>query len=845
MASSSFSFETPSPSHPRDTRKRIRQVGAVDPPNDDAESKGRRSLRKRTRVDYTFEQLEYDENYGPKATPIANRSSKKRRSDHDDDLEKEAEARVKRRASEQPQPAPRRRGPTKRSTIGALPSYISASQIDDVEVQDTIEVGGHHSTPSKDSPQRRNSTPHMSSDSSQQNAAEDTVVVQRTPKKLTLPDKSQVDGLSERRLFKFGMDALEYKASESRRLAVEPAEDDVDPLEHLTPYIEGATTLYPTIQPEADPDPDPEPDVLQEDVAQQEEAAEDAVEAADVAEEETPAASPRLAETRANSPVPESDVIDFSHPPERKQYGYKQLRSASEFTDLFKDYKSLPPAELYRRLEVVNHALLSWQEEYNELRKTTDDEDNAQRYRQEDTAFLHRQKMAISKDPDANPIQKDFIVRGIRAQKPDPYISYAKQQDRIMANAYLFEYDDRESKIGQQDPIAQRTGVGKGRLRDRPKQTAKAAEADDTNVVHGKRTRKAPVLFDGGDATSRGSTPVPVTSSRRRRRGGQAVDESGDVQPAPPSSQPAPTPQSSQKSQSVEQETPKKKGKGGRPRKNQVPAPIPEDPPTPTAGPAAEPEPKAEAIVPGEKRTRKRRRKAHDDEEEPATNGKPEEVTPKPAAPRRRNSRMSEVPSGSFYTTSMTSTAAPEDSRPQTSSSTATVETVASNYQLREKRRTNFSSFNNGDDRAVEEEKTPRPKRIRRAPKKIQSDDFAPFHESMPNLVPSPIKPPTAAPAVQLPDPPAPIVPKPPPRIRIKTYHPPAPIPTPTPAPSSEPPSLPASSDATPPLSTNGNGNGADGDNSDAPKDYNTMTKSEKMSYSMKGEPRRTLDIPI
>ena len=60
------------------------------------------------------------------------------------------------------------------------------------------------------------------------------------------------------------------------------------------------------------------------------------------------------------------------------------------------------------------------------------------------------------------------------------------------------------------------------------------------------------------------------------------------------------------------------------------------------------------------------------------------------------------------------------------------------------------------DEEKDEGEKTPRPKRVRRAPKKIQSEDFAAFHESMPTLAPAPLfqqqqpTPGPAAPAVQL-----------------------------------------------------------------------------------------------
>lgn len=921
-ASSYFTFETPSPSNQKGTRKRGRPGdGFAEPSPDDPESRGGRSLRKRTRiVDYGFDQLEDEETDGLKSAPIGIRSARKRKSDaafHDDELDEEAESRTKRRASEQPpHSAPRRRGPYKRSTISgvpsslpALPAYLSDPQVDNVEVRDTIEVGGHHSSQSDETSQRRasSSSPPTASSSSQQTATQDTVVVQEedTPQESPIARKNHGVGLSSNRepILKAGVQTNE--SFEAGNASVNSKQTGIDPLEHLTPYIEGAITFYPTPQEE---EPDPEPDVAQEDLPSLPDAVEDVIETAEVVEDETPTGTPRPSGTQANSPAAGSDAVDVAPTPARKQFPYKQIRPASEFTELLSDIKSLSPAELYRRLEIANGALVSWQGEYNKLRYITDDEDNAQRYKHEEALFQHRKKMAISKDPDANPVQKDFVLKGIRAPKQDPLIAYAKQQDRIMANAYLFEYDDRESKIGRQDPIAQRAGIGKGRLRDRPKQTAKAAEADDGNVVLGKRTRKAPVLFDGGEATSRGSTPVPAPVRRRRRApaGGQAtIEENGDVPQLPhlPSSQltmaPTSAPQSSQPDP-AEPETPRKKARVGKPRKPTQSAAINNDQLAPTidataAKPETQPQPQPATQ---EKRIRKRRRKEPDAEEGPAST-----TTTITTNHVQAHSHHEELP------------------RPHTADSTATVSTVASNYQLREKRRTNFSSFDDFKDvheqrllqqqeqqqqqqqqqkqelqsspqkpppkrqrqrkrqpkqqqlqlqpklEEVEEkdegEKTPRPKRVRRAPKKIQSEDFAAFHESMPTLAPAPLfqqqpTPGPAAPAVQLPDPraasssntpataattttaakPPTLAVKPPTRIKIK-HHTQPPAQT---AAAARPPSRPSPSDAATPSTgtlsaTNGTntsastGTGADSEG----KDYNDMTKSEKMSRSMKG----------
>ncbi|KAH8682226.1 hypothetical protein BX600DRAFT_505837 [Xylariales sp. PMI_506] len=564
-------------------------------------------------------------------------------------------------------------------------------------------------------------------------------------------------------------------------------EDLNDPFSHLTPYIAGARVYYPATQTEAQ-DGDAEPDTVP-DEAGAEEAIEEPNEAA---EDDTPAASPGgPEETAANSPAPDaSNEVDTPETPAgaiKKQYPFKKTRSAQDFIDLFADIDALPQEELYARLEVASMALASWQNEFNELRKDIDDEDNAARYQQEENAYLHREKMAVSKDPNANPLRKDFIIKGIKAPKPDPIVAYNKQQDRVMANAYLFDYDDRDTKVGQQDPIGQRGGVGKGRLRDRPKQTAKAAEADDGTVVHGKRARKAPNLFGDTEPASRGSTPVPMPS--RRRRGRQAADENGDG----PSSQP----------DHAGEDTPRRRGRGGRPRKQHLPAAIPEDLP---------------AGADDDDRTSRKRRRKHNDDDDLGSSFANGSFSSH-AASRRRNSRVIDGPSGSFYSThSMTSNQVDEDARPLTSSSTATASTTVSTYGLREKRQKHFADDDDDDDFEDEEEE-PKPKRIRRAPKKVQEQNFAGIPAS---IIPQE--------GTSLPPPKIP-------KIKVKGYTA-STTPASGSASGSKPGSLPTSSGSTPGQTANGNGNGnGNGLPTTDPlfgKDYGQMTKSEKMSYSMK-----------
>ncbi|OTB17464.1 hypothetical protein K445DRAFT_20808 [Daldinia sp. EC12] len=943
-AASSFTFtpETPSPSASRETQMRARNLDSTGTIPEDSASKGGRSLRRRPRVDYTFDQLDDIESYGTKSTPSATRTLKRRKTDvapNENEANEDLEARISRRASEQPQPSSSRKRNARKST--AEPQvYVPEQHIDDAEVRDTIEVGGRQSGDSDESVLRRTSSgssnneakapiPNMSvdvstsSEPSQSSKPSETLepsepsqpsqVSQHTApsENLTKPPKPRPEGVVVN-----GARTQEQEDEAEEDISdTDSDHSDSDSLDHLTPYIKGSFVYYPDYQddelelPGAEAEPEVETEVdnnLAAEVDPNAEAEgnpsaevnheadhEAGVELEDgaevVAAEEDAAVEDTLADTAANSPAAEVETSG-TQSVDMKQFRFKKTRDASEFTDLFKDIKSLSPKELYRRVEIANMALVAWQDEYNELRKWTDDYDNSIRYHKEEEAFNRRFKATVARDPNANPIQKDFVVKGVRAiDTTEPEVAYAKQQDRIMANVYGFEYDPRADRVGKQDPIAQRTGLGRhGRLRERPKQTAKAAEAEDPNILPGKRTRKPPERFNEGEAASRASTPAP--SQRRGRRGAQ-VQETGDqqqnqIQPQAPVQ---PTSALNAAPEPEEKEPPKKKGKGGRPRKN--PLPVPESQPTPApepeheepnpepqpitnlrpkaqtktaaksqtksgpkAKPAAEPtpqlniEPQPEPILSlkreaeeaaEEEQPRKRKRKAPTNttvvlEEEAETNvaNGAEPLTPsKPA--RRTNSRKSDIPSGSFKTATPRTVPSTnhhtEEPRPLTASSTATAETVAStsNYQLREKRQRKFTNDINDDD-FIEE---PKPRRAKRAPKKVQTkvEDLTPAPEPAP------------APRIELKSPSAP---KPPTKIKfkVKNQHP-APLPA-----LSTPPLVPSSlAPAHTNNNVNGNANSDNGSNGfaepntpdgeigvDPNKDYNSMTKSEKMSYSMK-----------
>lgn len=811
---------------------RTRNVDGAVPSPDEAASKGGRSLRKRTRIDYSFDQADEEEHaVDTKATPNLTRSIKKRRVDSisaDHEFEEDLEPVPKRRLSELP-PRPVVRRSVGRKSLVEPESFTMDQLDDDVAVQDTIEVGGHHShRTSEGSSQRRSShssqkepallkQPHAGRSSPaavlsdhptiatvEATEEPETTIKSEMVKETQMPkiEIEEADPAATRDL-----ELVEPGSAVAERRELEEAdnlssvsspppadapsspvpdveEEPLDPYARLTPYIKGATVLYPMPQANAKA-PSVEPDGATEEIPA-DDAADDITEMPD---DSTPAASPAaIDDTAANSPAPEIGTPDVPALLPKKQYPYKKMRPAQEFVDFIADYETLSYPELWARLDHLTNVLGAIQNEHTQCRKIIDDEENAVKYQQEEAMFQHRVKLARSKDSNADPVRKEFVVKGIRAPKSDPMIEYARQQDRVMANAYGFEYDERDSKVSQQDPIGQRGGIGKGRLRDRPKQTAKAAEADDGPVIQGKRPRKAPNLFGDFEPASRGSTPVPTLP--KKRRGRQALDDN-DGSSAPIAVGETPL-----------EESPKKRGRGGRPRKHPLPVAIPED--TPAHGVEMDLDPEHE-----DRPIRKRRKRNVEDED--FTIGNTNGQTSAALGSRRRNSRLAEVPSGSFYST--TSTQPNEESRPNTSSSTGTVSTTASAYGLREKRQRRFSLDDEDDD--FEDEQQRKPKRIRRAPKKIQEQDFAGLPAS---LIPGA-------------EPPAAVVHKVP-RIKLKGVAPNGSASASFAVTSGEQADSVWSGSTTPGRTQN---NGATHTDVEDNKDYGQMTKSEKMSASMKG----------
>lgn len=220
----------------------------------------------------------------------------------------------------------------------------------------------------------------------------------------------------------------------------------------------------------------------------------------------------------------------------KRQYAFKKLPDPTGFEDQLADPQDLDTEDLYDRLEASAEAIKAWQEEYNELRKICDDEDNAKRRVQNDKAIENwdaRQKL------DEPPIWRRtftdvltkvppfFELKGARAPKAyvdDPEEQHQREEDLVMAQAYGFAHDNDRRHIGKQNPEAQRWDMSENRLRER-KQTKKAADAaEEGAVVEGKRTRKPRVVGDQSAQPSRAATPAPITRPRRTKRGAQVEE---------------------------------------------------------------------------------------------------------------------------------------------------------------------------------------------------------------------------------------------------------------------------------------------------------------------------------
>ncbi|RFU74350.1 hypothetical protein TARUN_7898 [Trichoderma arundinaceum] len=560
---------------------------------------------------------------------------------------------------------------------------------------------------------------------------------------------------------------------------------------HLTPYIDGEYISY------------PEKKTQQEDeVATSEEQTADDREANDMEpmvddNDDVPdaagieAPTPALNTPLRGSPVPESieptasnspaggaddgDDVDVSEePPERsRSFRYRKLRDPDEYLAAIENFEDMSTAELYEVLSSINVSLVQWQSEWNGLGKIVDDYENSLRRRVADIKYESRTRNFHQHG--VNYEEPEFVVKGYRSKDREGMTEtrYLQNQDRIMAAAYGFEYDPHPSKIGRQNPETQQAGImTRGRsLRNQPKPTAKATEADE---VTGKRQRKPVQLFDPATQDiSRSSTPVPTTRPRRRRTA-NADNDDGQFSFA-----------ASFNSESISDdevgEAKRRRNRAAR-AKMAVPSIVEELVSAP---------PSEESSVRDTPRSgRKARAKPPIKYDDDALSYQFVEEEPQEKPPRRRHLLTLKIPKGKNISEPSSAITDNGDSRPSTADSDSTSHTAESSYSFRPKRQKRFRDDAEESEEATQLPSKKRNKRINVAPSAGGEEYLAPTEFLEPEALPG-----ANNRKIQ----------------KIKVVR-----------------TTPASRKGTPSSLPNGE------EAEEPQKDYKSMTKSEKMSASMK-----------
>lgn len=604
------------------------------------------------------------------------------------------------------------------------------------------------------------------------------------------------------------------------RIAMEsmPQPTPVGRWAHLKPYVDGEFVLYPEKKGQSNEDgtaddanPEGKDTDMEPMVDDQDDAGEGGGLEAPTPALNTPTRGSPVADsadpTAFNSPAPigedgdEADVSESQELPGRNRYyKYRKLRDPEEYISAVENYEDMSTEDLFEVLEAINVSLVQWQDEWTDQGAIVDDHENSLRRRAADAKYEARTRNL--RQHGVNYEEPEFAVKGYKSRDKEGLneTRYLQGQDRIMAATYGFEYDPHPSKIGKQNPETQQVGImTRGRsLRNQPKQTAKATETDE---VVGKRQRKPVQLFDPATQdVSRSSTPVPTTRGGARRRKNANGDD--DVQP---------TPSVSFNNEAVsdsEAAGPKTRRKRGTRGKN---AAFAEDPvSTLDAEEAAQEEP-SKSTRRGRARPAVKYEEAdpnefvddepQEEEEEEDEEVEEEEKDEKP--PIRRHLLTLKLPRG-FLTEATPDMEIVDngDSRPTTASSEESAHTVESAYSFRPKRQ---KRFRDDPDEAEESAQAPPKKRGKRTSGGTTTSEIVSTASTpAPSIEPAQAQNNRKIQKIK-------VV-----RSSQDTKNGGAPPP---------PPQPPAP--AVTPVE--------EGD--DSPKDYKSMTKSEKMSASMKSKP--------
>ncbi|KAH6900455.1 hypothetical protein B0T10DRAFT_29486 [Thelonectria olida] len=579
---------------------------------------------------------------------------------------------------------------------------------------------------------------------------------------------------------------------EPQMAAEKPQPAPVGRWAHLTPY-ENDYVLYPEKKGRNDEDTGIEDQTPDREGLDMEPMVEDNDDNADAAPPEAP--TPAINTPTRGSPIPDSaDPTAFNSPApagedpddaevesqdaseKERFYRYRKIRDAEEFVAAVENYENMSTAELTDALEAINVSLVQWQTEWVGLGKVVDDYENSLRRRAADSKYEARTRNLHQHG--VNYEEPDFAVKGYKAREKESMneTRYLQKQDRIMAATYGFEYDPHPSKIGRQNPETQQSGImTRGRsLRNQPRQTAKATETEE---VTGKRQRKPVQLFDPAmQDVSRSSTPVPTRG--RRRKGGMADGEDTQSNPA--------TSFNTDVASDPEASAPKTRRRRGPRAKADVPSIVEE---------MVQDQDADESTAANDQATkptrRGRGRPSVRYEEADPNEFVEEEPQPEPKPPVRRHLLTLKIPKGKNFSEPASSITDNGDSRPSTADSEESSHTAESSYSFRPKRQKRFRDDPDGAEEVAQAPPKKRGKRTKMAVLEV----------------------PAATPIAPTPEP---VQPTPNRKVhKIKVVRSEARNGT------AAPPPVPA------PTTSEEQGE-------EPQKDYKSMTKSEKMSASMK-----------
>lgn len=379
-------------------------------------------------------------------------------------------------------------------------------------------------------------------------------------------------------------------------------------------------------------------------------------------------------------------------------YKFRRIRNPADFAAALQNHRQMSTNDLYELLEVVNAAMREWQHEYQESIHYVADWENASRRQEADAKYENKTRDLNA--PNLNHTEPDFSVKGCKTKpKEHEYIEetrWLQAQDRIMAASYYFPYDPHPSKIGRQDLencIDEGVKTRSRSLRNQPKQTAKASEAEE---VTAKRTRKSVQHFDpAAQQPSRGGTPASNMPGRKKQANTKLAN--GETQQRSASGK--------ARAQSVSdtEEAPQYRGRARR-RANAGANDA-------SFNTAESPSPSAEALAgqdesftkPGRPRGKRTSRLAEQGLEDEA----------KPAKQQRKSHLLTlKIPKSRNLSEPSSAITDNGDSRPSTASSDSTSHTAESSYSFRPKRQKRFRDQPDDDDVTEQQPPKKRGKRV-------------------------------------------------------------------------------------------------------------------------------------